>query len=119
MTPASVTYVYKIVPRAEWIAAQDAKAFAGSAVDLRDGYIHLSTAEQARETAGLHFTGQEGLVLLKLPVAPLGERLKWEPSRGGRLFPHLYGPLDPREVICAQPLELNADGWPDPGDLEA
>ena len=111
-------HVYKILPRAEWIAAQDAGRFQGSGVDLKDGYIHLSTAAQAGETARLHFAGQDGLVLLKLRVADLGEALRWEPSRGGQLFPHFYSPLDPGEVSAAQPLELNAAGWPDPGELE-
>ncbi len=119
VSPLRTGYVYKILPRAEWIVAQDARSFGGSAVDLRDGYIHLSTGGQAAETARLHFAGQAELVLLKLAAETLGERLKWEPSRGGQLFPHLYGPLDPAEVACAQPLELNAEGWPDPGPLEA
>ena len=114
-----MSHVYKILPRAEWIAAQDAGRFDGSAIDLRDGYIHLSTAAQAGETARLHFAGQDGLVLLKLTAERLGARLRWEPSRGGQLFPHLYGPLDPSEVAAAQPLEPNAQGWPDPGKLEA
>ncbi len=113
-----MSHVYKILPRAEWIAAQDARSFDGSALDLRAGYIHLSTAGPGAGNARLHFPGREGLVLLKLAAAPLGERLKWEPSRGGQLFPHLYGALDPQHVVSAQPLELNADGWPDPGALE-
>ena len=112
-------HVYKILPRAEWIAAQDAGVFHGSGVDLRDGYIHLSTADQAGETARLHFAGQTALVLLKLRTRDLKASLRWEASRGGQLFPHLYRPLDAGEVIAAQPLELNAAGWPDPGELEA
>ena len=114
-----MSHVYKILPRAEWIAAQDAGVFAGSAIDLQDGFIHLSTSAQAGETARLHFAGREGLVLLKLSAADLGEALRWEPSRGGQLFPHLYGPLDPVRVLAAGPLALNADGWPDPGPLDA
>ncbi len=113
-----MTHVYKILPRHEWIAAQDAGRFTGSGVDLRDGYVHLSTAEQVGETAQLHFHGQESLVLLKLRAADLDPALRWEPSRGGQLFPHLYGGLDPAQVLAAQPLELNAAGWPDPGPLE-
>ena len=113
-----MSHVYKILPRTEWIAAQDAGAFAGSAIDLQDGFIHLSTASQAGETARLHFAGREGLVLLKLAAADLGEALRWEPSRGGQLFPHLYGPLDPARVLAARPLDLNAEGWPDPGPLD-
>jgi uncharacterized protein (DUF952 family) len=114
----SATHVYKILPRPEWIRAQDVNAFEGSAVDLQDGYIHLSTADQAGETARLHFAGREELVLLKLRARDLGEALRWEPSRGGQLFPHLYRTLAPSEVLAAQPLELNAAGWPDPGPLE-
>ena len=114
-----MTHVYKILPRAEWIDAQDAGSLEGSAIDLRDGYIHLSTAGQAAETARLHFAGQDGLVLLKLSAETLGERLKWEPSRGGQLVPHLPGALDPRQGASARPLALNAEGWPDPGPLEA
>lgn len=111
--------LYKIMGRAEWIAAQDAGSFAGSAVDLRDGFIHLSTSAQTAETARLHFAGQEGLVLLQLDGATLGDALRWEPSRGGQLFPHLYAALDPRQVVAATPLTLNAEGWPDPGELES
>ena len=92
--------------------------FQGFGVDLKDGYIHLSTASQVAETGRLHFAGYEGLVLLKLSTDALGEALRWEPSRGGELFPHLYRPLDPGCVVSAQPLELNAAGWPDPGELE-
>ncbi len=118
MTDAEARHVYKILPRAEWIAAQDRGVFAGSAIDLRDGYIHLSAADQARETARLHFAGMTALVLLKIRGEDLGARLRWEPSRGGQLFPHLYGELDPAAVLCSQPLDLNAEGWPDPGELE-
>jgi uncharacterized protein (DUF952 family) len=116
---APAAHVYKILPRAEWIAAQDAGAFQGSGIDLEDGYIHLSTAAQAGETARLHFAGQVGLVLLQIRTAELEDALRWEPSRGGQLFPHLYRPLRAVEVASARPLELNAAGWPDPGALEA
>ena len=115
---SAARHVYKILPRSEWIGAQDAQVFRGSGIDLKDGFIHLSTAAQAGETGRLHFAGREGLVLLKLRVDGLGGALRWELSRGGQLFPHLYGPLDPAEVVSAQPLELNAAGWPDPGELE-
>jgi uncharacterized protein (DUF952 family) len=85
--------VYKIAPQALWTAAEAAGRFDGAPVDLADGYIHFSTAEQARETAAKHFAGQAGLVLVAVDAGRLGEALKWEPSRGGALFPHLYGPL--------------------------
>ncbi|MGC1300790.1 MAG: DUF952 domain-containing protein [Caulobacteraceae bacterium] len=112
-----MTRVYKILSAAEWSAAEAEGRFTGSAVDLKDGYIHLSTAAQASDTARLHFAGQTDLVLLELAAEDLGAALKWEPSRGGALFPHLYGPLDPARVTGVRSLTLNADGWPDPGPL--
>ena len=81
--------VYKIVPAALWRDAQVAGAFRGAPVDLADGFIHFSTAGQARETAAKHFAGQEGLLLVAVDAAALGAALRWEPSRGGGLFPHL------------------------------
>jgi uncharacterized protein (DUF952 family) len=112
-----MTRVYKILSAAEWERAQAVGLFAGSAVDLQDGYIHLSTAAQAGETARRHFAGQAGLVLLELTAEELGAAVRWEPSRGGDLFPHLYAPLDPRLVRGVRALALNADNWPDPGPL--
>ena len=81
--------VYKILHADAWAAAKRAGRFEGVAIDLSDGYIHLSTAAQAQETARLHFAGQTGLVLLRIDAGALGAALKWEPSRGGQLFPHL------------------------------
>jgi uncharacterized protein (DUF952 family) len=112
-----MTRIYKILSAAEWDAAKVEGRFTGSAVDHKDGYIHLSTAAQAGDTARLHFAGQTGLVLLELVAEDFGADLKWEPSRGGSLFPHLYIPLDPTRVRSVQALALNADGWPDPGPL--
>ena len=83
--------LYKICPAALWREAERAGAFRGSAVDLRDGFIHFSTAAQVAETAAKHFAGQSDLLLIGVDSAPLGAALKWEPSRGGALFPHLYG----------------------------
>ncbi len=109
--------VYKILNAAEWGAATHAGRFQGAAIDLTDGYIHLSTAAQASETARLHFAGQADLVLLRIDAAALGEALRWEPSRGGQLFPHLHGPLDCALVEVATPIALGADGTPELGDL--
>jgi len=100
--------IYKILPRTEWDAAVAAGAFAGSAVDLADGYIHFSTAAQVHETAAKHFAGQTDLVLVAIDPATLGDALKWEPSRGGALFPHLYAPLDPALAVTVD--ELPWDG---------
>lgn len=113
-----MTKVYKILSRAEWAKAKDDGVFNGAAVDRRDGYIHLSTAAQAGETARLHFAGQSDLTLLTLEAERLGVALRWEVSRGGQLFPHLYGPLYAADVEAQRDLSLNAAGWPDPGFLE-
>lgn len=109
--------IYKILLRSDWRAAQVARRYDGSQLDLADGYIHLSTATQAGETARRHFAGQEDLVVLAVEAGDLGAAIRWEPSRGGDLFPHLYGQLDPglvREVIEAP---LGPDGAPVIGDL--
>jgi len=105
-----MTMIYKICPAPLWEAAQRLGAFRGAPVDLADGYIHFSTAEQVRETAARHFAGQGDLMLLRVDGDALGDKLKWEPSRGGALFPHLYDVLDVRHVARAEPLPLGADG---------
>lgn len=104
--------IYKILPRAEWTAAQAAGRFEGSAVDLQDGYIHFSTAVQAQETARRHFASQADLVVLELEADDLGPGLTWEPSRGGDLFPHLYGVLAVADVRAAHEAPLGPDGVP-------
>jgi uncharacterized protein (DUF952 family) len=104
------TTIYKICPAALWRAAGEAGVFLGSGVDRRDGFIHFSTAGQAAETAALHFAGERDLVLVAVDAAALGDRLKWEPSRGGALFPHLYGALDLATVRRVDPLPLGPDG---------
>jgi len=85
--------IYKILSAVEWRRAQAAGVLKGSEADRRDGFIHFSTADQLQETADRHFAGQRELMLLAVRAEALGEALKWEPSRGGHLFPHLYGPL--------------------------
>ena len=109
--------IYKILARDEWAAAQAAGAFAGSAVDLTDGYIHFSTGVQAAETARRHFAGQADLVVLEVEADDLGEALVWEPSRGGDLFPHLYGRLPIDRVQAVTDAPLGDDGVPTLGDL--
>jgi len=109
--------IYKLLDAPSWAAARTAGLFTGSAVDERDGFIHFSDAAQAQETARLHFAGQSDLVLLTIDADQLGEALKWEPSRGGALFPHLYGALPVTAVIEARDLELDADGAPQLGSL--
>jgi len=102
--------IYKICTAAEWREAEAAGSYRGSAVDRKDGFIHFSTAEQAAETAARHFAGQRDLVLVTLDGDALGDRLKWEPSRGGALFPHLYGEIDPKSALRVNPLPLGPDG---------
>jgi len=109
--------VYKIVEASVWEAAVRGGSFPGAEVDLRDGYIHLSSATQAAQTARPHFAGRDGMLLIALETQALGDALRWEPSRGGELFPHLYEALDPALAIETRVLALNADGWPDPGPL--
>src|SRR5690348_10909382 len=102
--------IYKICTAAEWRDAERAGVYRGSAVDHRDGFIHFSTAEQATETAAKHFGGQRDLVLIAVEAEVLGDQLKWEPSRGGALFPHLYGTLDPKAVLRVDSLPLDDTG---------
>jgi uncharacterized protein (DUF952 family) len=105
-----VTILYKICPTALWRQAERADVFRGSEVDRRDGFIHFSTPAQVTETAARHFAGQSDLLLVSVSSAKLGSRLKWEPSRGGVLFPHLYGDLDLTVVQKVEPLPLGPDG---------
>ena len=110
--------IYKILGEAEWQAAVRVGSYAGSADDARDGFIHFSTAEQLAGTAAKYFKGKPGLVLVALDAAQLGPALKWEPSRGGALFPHLYAALDVRVATALLPLPLGSDGVPQlPEDL--
>ena len=105
-----MTIIYKILPASLWQDAQKAGVFTGSEVDLKDGYIHFSTAQQAVETTAKHFAGQNDLVLLHVEADTLGDALKWEPSRGGALFPHLYDNLRLKHVTRVDPLPLGRDG---------
>jgi uncharacterized protein (DUF952 family) len=102
--------VYKICPRSLWREAQAAGRFTGAPVDRADGFIHFSTAAQVAETAGRHFAGQEDLLLLAVEGDALGEALRYEPSRGGDLFPHLYGDLPLDAVVTVEELPLGPDG---------
>jgi len=107
-----VSLIYKILSREEWAAAQSEGRFEGSTVDLADSYIHFSTAAQAAETLAKHFSGRGDLMLAAVEAVRLGPALKWEPSRGGALFPHLYDVLSLDAVIWARPIPTDADGAP-------
>jgi uncharacterized protein (DUF952 family) len=102
--------IFKIVPESLWRDAQAAGVFTGAPVDVADGFIHFSTAEQVEETAERHFAGQRGLLLVAVSTGDLGAALRWEPSRGGALFPHLYAPLPMQAVRWVKPLQCGADG---------
>jgi uncharacterized protein (DUF952 family) len=105
-----VVTIYKICERGQWRAAQAVGQFRGAAVDERDGFIHFSTAAQLAETASKHFANTSDLMLVAVDSAALGAELKWERSRGGDLFPHLYAALPLNAVRWAQPLLDEIDG---------
>lgn len=104
--------IYKICSASEWREAEQAGVYSGSAVDHRDGFIHFSTAAQLAETARKHFSGQSDLVLVSIEESGLGAALKWEPSRGGALFPHLYGTLPVSAARKVETLPMGTDGAP-------
>ncbi len=101
-----IMLIYKIFQASEWADLRANRETAGAPVDVADGYVHFSTIQQAPETAARHFAGQEGLMLLAVDTDRLGDALKWEESRGGALFPHLYRALRLEDVVWAQPLPI-------------
>lgn len=105
-----MTMIFHICRREEWEAARADGLYRGSSQDRADGFIHFSTAGQVRDSAARHRAGQSGLVLLRVPAAGLGAALRWEPSRSGALFPHLYGPLPVAAVSRVDDLSLAPDG---------
>jgi uncharacterized protein (DUF952 family) len=110
--------VYKIVATEDWAKAQASGVFAGAAVDRADGFIHFSTAEQAPETAAKWFAARGDLTLAAIDADALGGDLRWEPSRGGALFPHLYAVLPMTAVVWSRRLPLGSDGRHELGSLE-
>jgi uncharacterized protein (DUF952 family) len=112
-----VSTIYKICPAPAWREAERRGVFQGSADDRRDGFIHFSTAAQLPGTAAKHFAGQAGLLLIAVDASSLGEALRWEPSRGGELFPHLYGDLGLGTVTGTADLRLRPDGSHDLSEL--
>ena len=102
--------IFKICATIEWAEAERRGEFAGSAVDLRDGYIHFSAREQVAATAALHFAGADDLVLVAVDADALAPALKWEPARDGSLFPHLYGTLPVAKAIWVRTLPRDATG---------
>ncbi|CDO60148.1 FIG005495: hypothetical protein [Candidatus Phaeomarinobacter ectocarpi] len=111
--------IYKICPKSLWHEAESAGEFAGAGIDLADGYIHFSTAEQTPETARLYFSNTPDLVIVAVDSRPLGAALKWEESRGGQLFPHLYGVLPTSAALWVKSLPMDDEGAPRVPSLDA
>ncbi len=102
--------VYKVMSAVELEQMQRDSVFRGSPVDIADGYIHLSRGLQVAETLDKHFSGVRGLVLVAVDLTLVGDAVRWEPSRGGQLFPHIYGQLPLHAVVAIGPVERTADG---------
>lgn len=109
--------IYKIFRADEWQSYQDAGETDGAPIDVTDGYIHFSTADQVAETAAKHFANEDGLMIVAFDTEALGDTLRWEPSRGGALFPHLYRKLDATDVVWAKPYPLGDTGHELPADV--
>lgn len=110
--------IYKIFRAQEWAALQTNGSTKGAPIDIADGYVHFSTAAQAQETAAKHFAGEDGLILLACSATDMGDDLKWEVSRGGDKFPHLYRDLRLTDVLVHKPLPLFEGVHQFPDDME-
>lgn len=119
MSAGRENLVYKICPSSLWREAEQAGTFTGAPVDLADGFIHFSTAAQVAGTAAKHFFGQRDLLLVAVAADALGDSMRWEPSRGGALFPHLYAPLPLSAVRSVERLTTSPDGVVQIPDLAA
>ena len=102
--------VYKIMSAAELTRMRDDGVFRGSSADIADGYIHLSSASELAATLDKHYSGVEGLMLVAVYLSRLGDTVRWEPARGGQLFPHIYGDLPVGAVVAVAPVERTGDG---------
>lgn len=109
--------LYKIIDAMTWKQAEVDGVFHGAAIDLKDGYIHLSTVAQVKETARLHFAGVSNLLLVAIDESVLAKHLKWEASRGGQMFPHFYGMIDPRQILWAKSLPWDGAAHVFPAEL--
>ncbi len=114
-----MTLIYKISTAALWAEAERSGVFTGMPIDIKDGYLHFSTAEQTAETMAIHFKGQDGLVLIAVEGDQFGDTLKWEVSRGGAKFPHLYATLPVSAALWVKPMPLGPDGKHRIPDLKA
>ncbi len=114
----TIMAIYKIFRAAEWHALLHDGETPGAPIDIKDGYVHFSTAAQCLETANKHFAGETGLCVLAVDETRMGDDLKWEPSRGGQLFPHLYRNLRLSDLIWARPMGTSEDGHALPEGVE-
>jgi uncharacterized protein (DUF952 family) len=114
-----VPNIFKIISRAAFAEIAAEGRFKGAAIDFRDGFIHFSTAAQLQETARLHFAGQTDLIVFAVQPDVLGARLKWEASRGGQLFPHVYGVISANEILWAKALPWGGDVHEFPAEVFA
>ncbi|SDQ83702.1 DUF952 domain-containing protein [Pseudovibrio sp. Tun.PSC04-5.I4] len=106
-----MSLIFKIAPTALWQAAEEAGVFLGAPIDLTDGFIHFSSLKTVKETAARHFAGQDDLLLIAVEADDFSHgQMKWEVSRGGDLFPHLYGEFPVAKAKWVKPLPLNAEG---------
>jgi uncharacterized protein (DUF952 family) len=112
-----VPTIYKICPASAWHEAERHGAYRGSPDDIRDGFIHFSSASQVAETAAKHFRGQSGLLLIAVDAGALGDALRWERSRNDQLFPHLYAELDLGAVTAVHEMRMGSDGTHDIPEL--
>jgi uncharacterized protein (DUF952 family) len=113
-----MSLIYKIATATLWHGAEQQGTFTGAPIDIADGFIHFSTADQVRETVALHFKGQDDLIVAAIETEKLPVPLAWEASRGGALFPHLYATLPMSAVAWVKPLPMNADGSHDFAGIE-
>ena len=117
MSGSTEALIYKVVSHDDWEAARKAGVFKGVSIDLQDGYIHFSTGSQVRETVAKHFADRQDLLIVAVETESL-EQIKWEPSRGGDLFPHLYGDLHFSSVVWEEDLPLEEDGHRFPSQMQ-
>ena len=118
MQASNESLIYKVVARDVWESARKTGVFKGVSIDLQDGYIHFSTRAQVRETVAKHFAGQTDLLIVAVEAESLGEQIKWEPSRGGDLFPHLYDYLHFSSVVWEEDLPLGEAGHRFPSQMQ-
>lgn len=115
--PELPEFIYKITTAPLWAQAERTGVLPGMPIDDADGYMHFSTADQLGETLGLHFRGQSEIFVLKVALGPIAAHVKWEPSRGGALFPHLYAPLQTAHIVKSWPVRVDENGQTNLPDL--